>query len=233
MPPILLSLQLSLVSTVLLLFVGVPLGYWLAHSKSRVRGILDLLVCLPLVLPPTVLGLYLLLTFSRHGWLGNVCFTLFGDGLAFTFPGLVAGAFVFSLPFMVLPVKAGFQNLPASLREASHSLGKAEWETFWRVLLPNVRLPILSGVILCMAHTMGEFGVSMMIGGNIPGITRVASIEIYSRAEALDFSGAHRTALLLAGVSLFLLFLLSRLGRRRDAFPTVHGRIWRGVGEVR
>ena len=124
MPPILLSLQLAVGSTVLLLFAGVPLGYWLAHTQSRARGIVDFFICLPLVLPPTVLGFYLLLAFSREGWPGKVFLALFGDGLAFTFPGLVLGAFVFSLPFMVLPVKAGFQNLPASLREASHSLGK-------------------------------------------------------------------------------------------------------------
>ncbi len=232
MPPILLSLQLAFISTALLLVAGVPLGYWLAHTRSRTRGIVDFFICLPLVLPPTVLGLYLLLAFSLEGWIGKVWLALFGDSLAFTFPGLVLGAFVFSLPFMVLPVRAGFQNLPASLREASYSLGKGEWETFWRVLLPNVRLPILSGVILCMAHTMGEFGVSMMIGGNIPGVTRVASIEIYSRAEALDYAGAHGTALLLASVSLVLLFLLSRLVSK-DAFPLVHGGAWKRVGETR
>ena len=231
MPPILLSLQLAFVSTTMLLLAGVPLGYWLAHTQSRGRGIVDFFICLPLVLPPTVLGLYLLLAFSREGWIGRIWSALFGDGLAFTFPGLVLGAFVFSLPFMVLPVRAGFQNLPESLREASYSLGKGEWETFWRVLLPNVRMPILSGVILCMAHTMGEFGVSMMIGGNIPGVTRVASIEIYSRAEALDYSAAHQTALLLASVSLLLLFLLSRLVGK-NAFPLIRGRAWRRLGDT-
>jgi molybdate transport system permease protein len=231
MPPILLSVQLALVSTVLLLIAGVPLGYWLAYTQSRTRGVVDFFICLPLVLPPTVLGLYLLMAFSLEGWAGKLWFALFGEGLAFTFPGLVSGAFVFSLPFMVLPVRAGFQNLPGSLREASYSLGKGEWETFWRVLLPNVRLPILSGVILCMAHTMGEFGVSMMIGGNIPGVTRVASIEIYSRAEALDYTGAHRTALLLASVSLVLLFLLSRLVRK-NAFSLVHDRAWNRPGDT-
>ena len=195
--PIYLTLQLATVTTVLLLLLALPLAYWLARTNSRVKPIVEALVAMPLVLPPTVLGFYLLLTFSPETSIGAFLNEVIGLQLAFSFTGLVIGSVIYSLPFMVHPIQAGLAGLPTSMLEASYLMGKSKWETLRRIELPNIRPALLAGIVLAFAHTIGEFGVVLMIGGNIPGKTRVASIAVYDEVEALDFAAANRYSLVL------------------------------------
>ena len=195
--PIWLTLKLAGITTVLLLIVGLPLAYWLSKGRSIVKIILEAVITMPLVLPPSVLGFYLLMAFSpKHGigeWLHNA----FDIQLVFSFPGLVLASFIYSMPFMIGPIKSALQQLPLSLSQASYTLGKSEGETFIKVLLPNVRASVLTAAILTFAHTLGEFGVVLMIGGDIPGVTRVASIAVYDSVEILDYSAANAYSLIL------------------------------------
>jgi molybdate transport system permease protein len=174
----------------ILFFVGVPLAYWLAYSTSRLRVIIEALVAMPIVLPPSVLGFYLLLAFSPENTFGHWLERYFDLRLVFTFPGLVIASILYSLPFMVQPVQAGFQQLPTSLREASYTLGKNKITTLLNVLLPNIRTSLITGCILAFAHTIGEFGVVLMVGGNIPNETRVISIAIYDEVESMNYAKA-------------------------------------------
>lgn len=203
-----LTFQLATITTFILLCVGIPLAYWLAFAKFRFKPLFEAFVSLPLVLPPTVLGFYLLLALGPNSWLGQWLNDVFNLRLVFTFPGLVLGSLIYSLPFMVQPVQAGFQNLPKNLAEASYSLGKSKLRTLWKVLLPNIRPALLSGIVLAFAHTVGEFGVILMIGGNIPGQTRVASIALYDEVETLNYDLANQYALVLVFFSLAILLLV-------------------------
>ncbi|EAY27414.1 molybdate ABC transporter permease subunit [Microscilla marina] len=202
--PIILTFQLALVTTVLLLLVSLPLAYWLATTRSRLKPVIETLVSMPLVLPPTVLGFYLLLALSPQSALGGL---LEGVGLRliFSFEGLVIASMLYSLPFMVQPIQAGFSNLPLSLTEAAYTMGKSKRTTLLRVLLPNLRPSLLTGVVLAFAHTIGEFGVVLMIGGNIPGKTKVASIAIYDEVEALNYATANAYSLFLLVVAFLIL----------------------------
>lgn len=202
--PILLTFRLALVTTALLLLVSLPLAYWLAHTRSRLKPIAETLVSMPLVLPPTVLGFYLLLALSPQYALGSLLDKI-GLRLIFSFEGLVVASMLYSLPFMVQPIQAGFSNLPASLSEAAYTMGKSKFTTLWRVLLPNLRPSLLTGIVLAFAHTIGEFGVVLMIGGNIPGKTKVASIAIYDEVEALNYAAANAYSLFLLVVSFLIL----------------------------
>ena len=203
--PIILTLELALITTLLLFVVALPLSYWLAYTKLAIKPILETLISMPLVLPPTVLGFYILITFNPEGWLGKYLLQIFGLELLFSFEGLVVASMIYSLPFMVHPLQSGFQNLPDSLWEASYTLGKSPWTTLFRVLLPNIRPQILTGLVLSFAHTIGEFGVVLMIGGSIPGSTRVASIAIYDEVEALNYDLAHTYSLILFIISFCIL----------------------------
>ena len=211
---LLLTFKLAALTTLLLLLLGVPLAYGLAYARFRGRAVVEALVSLPLVLPPTVIGFYLLLAFSPASEVGRFLTETLGVRLSFTFGGILLGSLVYSLPFMVQPLQAGFRNLPASLREAAYTLGKSRLTTLWRVLLPNLRPALLSGAVLTFAHTVGEFGVVLMIGGNIPGQTRVASIAIYDAVESLDYARANRYALLLAALAFGALLLLAWFTKR-------------------
>ncbi|TPW20949.1 MAG: molybdate transport system permease protein [Elusimicrobia bacterium] len=195
--PLLLSARLAAVTTAVLLVLGLPLAYWLAYSRGRLRHVAHAAVSLPLVLPPTVLGFYLLLLLGPRGPAGRLCDALGGPALVFSFTGLVIGSVLFSLPFMVHPVEAALAALPPSLSEAAAVLGKGRWETFRRVLLPNIRPAVLGGAVMTFAHTLGEFGVVLMLGGGIPGQTRTASVAVYSEVESLSYGLAHRHALAL------------------------------------
>ena len=195
--PLILSARLAAVTTAILLAGGLPLAYWLAFSRCRLRHFVHAAVSLPLVLPPTVLGFYLLLLLGPRGPAGRLCDAFGGPGLVFSFTGLVIGSVLFSLPFMVHPVEAALSALPPSLAEAAAVLGKGRVETFRRVLLPNIRPAVLTGAVMTFAHTLGEFGVVLMLGGGIPGATRTASVAIYSEVEALSYGLAHRHALAL------------------------------------
>ncbi|MFD0795667.1 molybdate ABC transporter permease subunit [Mucilaginibacter litoreus] len=202
--PIWLTLQLAAVTTVLLLILGLPLAFWLSKKRSFFKIITEAIITMPLVLPPSVLGFYLLLAFSpQHGpgrWLQQV----FNVQFVFSFQGLVLASVIYSLPFMVSPIKSAFQQLPVSLTQASYTLGKTTWQTFWHVLLPNIKPSLLTAAVLTFAHTLGEFGVVLMIGGNIPGVTRVASIAVYDSVEQMDYAAANNYSFVLFAITFIL-----------------------------
>jgi molybdate transport system permease protein len=206
--PIILTLQLALITTVILFVISIPLAYWMANSKSRIKPIIEALVSLPLVLPPTVLGFYLLIAFSPESAIGAFLNDVFGLKLAFSFAGLVIGSIIYSLPFMVQPLQAGFAGLPPSLSEASFVLGKSKYQTITKVLIPNIKKSILTGIVLTFAHTVGEFGIVLMIGGNIPNQTKVVSIAIYDEVESLNYSTAHVYSGILLAVTFAILLLV-------------------------
>ena len=189
--PLILTFKLALVTTLLLLLLSVPLAYWLAYTRARVKPVVESLVSMPLVLPPTVLGFYFLIAFSPGNAFGQWLNEWLGIKLVFSFPGLVFASVIYSLPFMVHPIQSGLASLPDSLREAAWVLGKTRLQTLFRVLLPNIKASLLTGIVLAFAHTVGEFGVVLMIGGSIPGTTRVASIAIYDEVEALNYEAAN------------------------------------------
>ncbi len=206
--PFLLTLQLSVVTTALLAIIGVPLAAFLAFTRFRFKVIVEAIVGLPLVLPPSVIGFYLLLAFSPAGAVGAWLYNWFNIKLLFTFPGLVIASVVYSLPFMVQPVQAGLQSLPVSLRHASYTFGKSRWQTLLQVLLPCIKPSLLTGIVLSFAHTIGEFGLVLMIGGNIPRQTQTASIAIYDEVESLNYTTAHIYAAVLLLVSFTILLLV-------------------------
>lgn len=216
---LLLTLRLASCTTLLLFIFGFPLAYWLAHTRSRWRMWVESLVSLPLVLPPTVIGFYLLLAFSPENLLGRWLHDVWGIQLVFSFAGLVVGSLIYSLPFMVQPLQAGLEAMPPQLIEASYLLGKSRWTTLRKVILPNIRASLWSGAILTFAHTVGEFGVVLMIGGNIPGQTRVASIAIFEEVESLNFDQAHQYAATLVALSFIMLLAFYWLNQ--------HHRQWR------
>jgi molybdate transport system permease protein len=206
--PLWLSLQLASVTMLILLILGIPLGWWLAHSRRRWKIAVEAVISLPMVLPPSVLGFYLLLAFSPANGFGRFLANNFDLRLVFTFPGLVLASVIYSLPFMVNPVLAGFRGLPADLREASQTLGKSEATTLFRILLPNIRTSLITGAVLSFAHTIGEFGVVMMIGGSIPARTKVASVAIYDEVLSTNYQSANRYALILLLLSFSILLLV-------------------------
>ena len=189
--PLLLTFKLALITTIILLLVSIPLAYWLAFSKSKTKPIIETLVSMPLVLPPTVLGFYLLIAFSPANGFGKWLDEWLGLRIVFSFEGLVFASVIYSLPFMVHPIQSGFSNLSTSLLEASFMLGKSKMTTLSKVLLPNIKSSLLTGIVLTFAHTIGEFGVVLMIGGNMPGVTKVASIAIYDEVESLNYGAAN------------------------------------------
>jgi len=212
--PFWVSLQLGLWVTGLLLVLAFPLAWVFAFSRRAWVVWIESLVTLPMVLAPTVLGFYLLLLLAPQGPLGDYFLDTWGVRLAFSFPAIVIAGCVSSLPFMVSALKTGLLGVPASLWEASATLGKGRVETLFRVALPNMQAALWSGIILTFAHTLGEFGVVLMMGGSLPGVTKVVSIAIYERVEALDFQAAHAYALLLVAVSYPAVVVLNHLQRR-------------------
>ena len=203
--PLILTLKLSVVTTIILFIISIPLANWLAYSKSKLKPIIETLVSMPLVLPPTVLGFYLLVAFSPSNAFGNWLDESIGLNMIFSFEGLVFASVIYSLPFMVHPIQSGLSNLSEGLKEASYVLGKSKSETLLKVLLPNIKPSLLSGIVLAFAHTIGEFGVVLMIGGNIPGKTKVASIAIYDEVEALNYAAANAYSLVLFVVTFSIL----------------------------
>lgn len=203
--PIFLTFRLALITTVVLFVISVPLAYWLAFSQKRIKPVVETLVSMPLVLPPTVLGFYLLIAFSPSYPFGRWLDESFNLRLVFSFEGLVIASVIYSLPFMVHPIQSGLTNLPLSLKEASYTLGKSRVQTLFKVLLPNIKPSLLTGIVLAFAHTIGEFGVVLMIGGNIPDRTRVASIAIYDEVEALNYHTANAYATFLFIVTFLIL----------------------------
>lgn len=209
-----LSLRLAATVSFLLLAMAMPLAYWLAFSRWRGKFLLESIVALPLVLPPTVLGFYALIALGPRGPIGQLWQSLFGHSLAFTFPGLVLASLVYSLPFAVQPLLTSFESLDRRLLDASSILGASRARTFFRVIVPLSWPGLVTALVLSFAHTLGEFGVVLMVGGNLPGITRTVSIDIYDRAQALDYSGAHQMALLLLFISFVVLSIIYGINRR-------------------
>jgi len=214
-----LTLKLALAVCVLLVIIGLPIAYWLAYSRWRGKFLIEAVVGLPLVLPPTVLGFYILLGFGPNSVLGQAWHKVVGSPLPFTFQGLVFASVLYSLPFMVQPVAAAFAAIDPKLVGASSTLGSSPWTTFRRVLLPLSFGGVLTGIVLSFAHTLGEFGVVLMVGGNIPGRTRTLSISIYDQVQALNYEDAGKTSLILLLLSFLILALIYSWNRRSLLWP--------------
>jgi len=209
-----LSLRLASLTAVILLAIGMPLAYWLTFSRRRWKFLVEAVVAMPLVLPPTVLGFYILLAVAPRSPVGALYGKITGGMLPFSFAGLVLASVLYSMPFMVQPMAAAFSAVDRRLIEASWCLGVSRAATFRRVIVPLARAGIATGVILSFAHTMGEFGVVLMVGGNIAGVTRTVSIAIYDQVQALDYRAAGETSLFLLAISFTVLALTYALGRR-------------------
>jgi molybdate transport system permease protein len=214
MDALLLSFKLAACVSAILMIVGTPVAYWLAYSNWRGKFLLESAVALPLVLPPTVLGFYALIAMGPRGLLGKLWIALFGHGLAFTFAGLVFASVLYSFPFAVQPLIASFEGVDRKLLHASAVLGAGNLRTFWRVILPLSLPGVVTAVVLSFAHTLGEFGVVLMVGGNLAGITRTVSIDIYDHVQSLEYGEANRVALVLLAISFGVLGLVYAVNRR-------------------
>jgi len=210
-----LTLKLATIVTVLLLIIGTPIAWWLARTRSRLKGAIGAVVALPLVLPPTVLGFYLLITLGPNGPIGQLTEQLGLGVLPFTFPGLVVASVIYSMPFVVQPLQNAFEAIGERPLEAAATLRASPWDTFWSVAVPLARPGFLSGAILGFAHTVGEFGVVLMIGGNIPDKTRVVSVQIYDHVEAVEYAQAHWLSGGMVVFSFLVLMTLYSLNRRQ------------------
>jgi len=199
-----LTLQLALVTTIILIIIGTPLAWWLAATRSRLRLLVEPVVALPVILPPTVVGFYLLIAFAPDAWIGSAWFKITGLNLAFSFSALVIGSVIYSLPFYVQPLQISFENLEDGFIDAAATLGAGPLDRFFSLVIPLCRRGFVTATTLGFAHTIGEFGIVLMIGGNIPGETRVLSIALYDHVESLQYGQAH----LLAGGLMIFSFLL-------------------------
>jgi molybdate transport system permease protein len=209
-----LTLELALLTATLLLIVGLPIAYWLTYSRRRWKFLIESVVALPLVLPPTVLGFYILVAIGPHSPLGRWYVEIVGHPLPFTFEGLLFASVLYSLPFAVQPFASAFERVDRRLIEASWTLGVSKLATFIKLIIPLSTAGIVTGFVLSFAHTLGEFGVVLMVGGNIEGITRTVSIEIYDDVQSLNYAVAAKTAALLLGISYVVLLGVYGLNRR-------------------
>jgi molybdate transport system permease protein len=217
--PVWLSLQLATVTVVVLLVIATPLAWWLAFTKSRARTLLEAVVAMPLVLPPTVLGFYLLILLGPAGFIGRPWLTLTDTTLTFSFAGLVVASVIYSFPFAVQQLQAAFEGVGRAPLEAAATLGAGPFDAFWRVASPLAVRGYVSAVVLSFAHTLGEFGVVLMVGGNIPGSTKVISVAIYEHVEHIEYAQAHVLAAGLLALSFVVLLSVYTLNRR---MPLVH-----------
>ena len=216
-----LTLQLAVIVSAALAVLGLPIAYWIAFSRWRWKFLVEAVVALPIVLPPTVLGFYVLVALGPHSPLGHWWIALTGHTLAFTFSGLVIGSILYSLPFAVQPCVSSFASVDRKLIAVSATLGASELRTFFRVIAPLSVPGLITGAVLSFAHTMGEFGVVLMVGGNIPGVTRTVSIDIYDRVQSSDYAGANQTALLLLVLCFVLLGVVYGWNRKVWTFGPV------------
>src|SRR5215470_9494581 len=214
MTELLLSFRLAFLVTAILLVLATPLAYWLSFSKFRAKFLVEAIVALPLVLPPTVLGFYLLIAMGPNGPLGKLWLALFGRTLAFTFTGLVIASVLYSLPFCVQPLVASFERIDPELLAASRVLGARNLRTFFKIVLPLSVPGLITAIVLTFAHTIGEFGVVLMVGGSLPGTTRTVSISIYDHVQSIEYPEANQLALTLLAISFVLLALVYGLNRR-------------------
>jgi len=209
-----LSVRLAALVAAILLVLALPIAYWLTFSRWRGKFAVEAVVALPLVLPPTVLGFYVLLAIGSRSPIGRLWTAWTGHGLAFTFEALVLASILYSLPFAVQPMSAAFAQLDRSLLDASATLGASRWRTFARVVLPLSVEGVIAGLVLSFAHTLGEFGVVLMVGGNLPGVTRTVSIAIYDQVQSLQYDAANRTAFALLAFSFLVLAIVYALIRK-------------------
>ena len=216
-PAIWLTVQLATVTTLILLVIAMPLAWWLATTQARTRPLFEAITALPLVLPPTVLGFYLLILMAPSAPLGALWVKVTGDTLAFSFPGLVVASVIYSLPFAVQPLQTAFSAVPRATLDAARTLGATQRDAFFSISLPMARRGFITAAVLSFAHTVGEFGVVLMVGGNIPGKTRVVSIEVFRSVETLDYATAHLLSgwlLILSLIVLTLVYIFNRNGGR-------------------
>lgn len=211
---ILLTLQLALATTLALLLIGTPLAWWLAHTRSRAKPVAEALVALPLVLPPTVIGFYLLIALNPDSLIGGFWLSATGTTLTFSFAGLVIASVLYSLPFMVQPLQTAFETAARKPMELAASLGASPLDAFWRVAVPASARGFLTALVLTFAHTLGEFGIVLMVGGNIPGRTRTVSIAIYEHVETLQYAEAHALSVFLLVFSFIVLLGVYVFNRR-------------------
>jgi len=214
--PLWLSFQLASVTTIVLLLLGTPLAWWLSRTRTRLKPLLQAVVAMPLVLPPTVLGFYLLILLGPEGAVGGWWVRLTGEALTFSFSGLVVASCIYSLPFAVQPLEGAFDAVPDRLMERARTLGASKADAFFSVAVPLSFRGFLGAFVLSFAHTLGEFGVVLMVGGNIPGETRVVSIAIYDHVETLEYAAAHQMSLVLLAFAFVILFGMFYFNRRRS-----------------
>lgn len=212
------TLKLALITTFVLLIIGLPISYWLAYSRFRFKPVVEAIISMPMVLPPSVIGYYILVAYSPQNWFGAWLANAFDIRLAFTFTGVVIASIIFGLPFMIQPLQNGLKALPESLREASFTLGKSKITTFFKVLIPTCKASVISAIALTFAHCIGEFGIVLMVGGNMPGETRVASIAIYDETQSLNFDKADQYAFILFILSFILLTIIYTTNKSRDSW---------------
>jgi molybdate transport system permease protein len=210
----LLTFKVALITTIILFFIGIPIALWISSTSSKLKPVIETIVSMPLVLPPSVIGFYLLIFLGPSSAIGSFVEEWFDMRLVLSFEGILIGSILFSFPFMIHPIQSGLQSLPKSLIEASYTLGKSKLQTLLHVQLPNIKNSLLTGIVLTFAHTVGEFGVVLMIGGNIPGETRLASIAIYDEVEALNYGLANQYALTLFIISFSILLLVYVINRK-------------------
>jgi len=217
--PFYISLKLAVIATTILLLAGVPAALILVYSDFRGKMIAEILITLPMVLPPTVLGFYLMIMFSPKYIFGKTVAAFSGIELLFSFSGLVAASCIHAMPYMIQPVRNGISSLNVNLIEASYTLGKSRISTFFHVILPNIKSSVFTGILMTFVHVTGEFGVVLMIGGSIPGETRVASIALYEKVETMNFHEANIYALILVSFSIVIIVLIQILGKKSNEVP--------------
>ena len=213
--PFILSLKLAVIVTIILLIIGIPYAWYLSSTKSKIKPFLETITALPIVLPPSVLGFYLLVFLSPDSFIGGIFYKLFNIKLVFSFPGLVVASSIYSFPFMIQPIQSGFESLNKNIIEASFLSGKGKLTTLFKVILPNIKPALLTAVVITFAHTIGEFGVVLMVGGSIPGKTEVASVAIYDYVENLDYHSAHIYSAILLIISFLVLFVVYFINHRQ------------------
>ncbi len=213
--PFILSLKLAVIVTIILLIIGIPYAWYLSSTNSKIKPFLETITALPIVLPPSVLGFYLLVFLSPDSFIGGVFYKLFNIKLVFSFPGLVVASSIYSFPFMIQPIQSGFESLNKNIIEASFLSGKGKLTTLFKVILPNIKPALLTAIVITFAHTIGEFGVVLMVGGSIPGKTEVASVAIYDYVENLDYHSAHIYSAILLIISFLVLFIVYFINHRQ------------------
>ncbi len=219
--PFLLSFKLAFVTTVILFFISLPLSWYLSQTDSKIKPFIEAVTALPIVLPPSVLGFYILWALSANSVIGSFFEESFGIKLVFSFTGLVVASCFYSLPFMVQPLQSGFESLNKNMLEASYISGKSKFTTLFRVALPNIKPSLLTALIVTFAHTVGEFGVVLMVGGSIPGETKVASVAIYEMVEIMEYESAHIYSLIMVVLSFFVLLGVYTFNRSQNKKPGI------------